>query len=888
MPSRQDINYWKNAIEIKTNGVNLAMNETVESRLANGLPTIPMESLDTLNPQQKKLFLGLLDAARESMGEDGDLVYDDQAMYPADYNVLMKYPGVDPLGKYSELDMQMYARLDRLRARSAFLPERERTATERMLGGEELQDMLGHLRNRSMQVRRLDRMLQLAECSTMKHIIVPFIQQMRNNLMDPQQFPPNLKKFEDAVSGLEFISGIRSDLQGADEARKNVIIDAIFDLSGSTLQEIKPAKLELRPQNMSKEISVPLNDMRESLYSVKFTRMENWGRPAEQWKTPDEGFSDTYMGGDLLTRWYAEGAAQKAIDQVLPRDILETEDSPLLNPLDMVVVAGVPAREMAEEALRNQAIAKARQRYNLPQNQQPSREVTDTIYMEMMNDPKVCRQAAKWCIGVGMMYGAPVTVLRPTGSLGLYDGAAFEVRNDAKGYVPKNAEPTNRPVLTLWERFANFVFGAYKDKVAQLQNYDAGLEHRRQHNEKIAAQVRSFNARSDLWKQGSVNQSRFDRYSNNRAILFGTYKDEYANSKTNVSKLRRQCAAANQPFDLAANRITDRQYTNMVIAFINHPKLEAMCHPQGEKDPNMGSLLVTCVDDAGKDRDGTDKKFSIDAVNKAHTLARDLLTAEKGSPKYQEASEYWKEVLPRLIRSGLRGGEGISETHYTYLEILDSFDKLSTARPELLEGMPEDVLQGIKAGVQMKQAVDKAAQAMTRLATLPAPTPEESENLVLDVLTKRYLSTLVHMGQTDVKSSQEFQLADRQLQEVILQGDDTEEALQQRHVLFAKLTSLGVTLTCTLPLSEQVQALSDPGVLQGIRDMLRESPAMNDLRQQAQANGTTLAQEAQKAFALAEDGHYCQQFKETNYDQMYQPTEIKNNLANAHQVRHGM
>lgn len=191
-------------------------------------------------------FFGLLKTAQQSLGEEEEQI-DPETNYPADAKSVTDFPGVDPKGKYSRQEMELYDRMEKLKSRSSLLPNLQYQAVQRLTSPGNAITLAGlrDVQKRSLQMRRLDRMLQLANQYAAEEDadfdeVKKIIQEQQMGLMNTEP-TPNMHALENVLTGLEIIAGLNPPVS---KERENMSED-IAALTGVTTDVMSvPLKLE--------------------------------------------------------------------------------------------------------------------------------------------------------------------------------------------------------------------------------------------------------------------------------------------------------------------------------------------------------------------------------------------------------------------------------------------------------------------------------------------------------------------------------------------------------------------------------------------------------------------------------------------------------------------
>lgn len=376
--------------------------------------------------------------------------------YPEDVEPTVRYPGVDPEGKYSKKEMEFADREARIREALSVRPKEVQDLVERFLaslqrneGPREMpengvQAAFNRMREHSRQMRLLSRGSKLCPDPEAAEY-------MKKELEDGEK-SPEFQEYDRFLKGLEQLAGI--DSKPLSPEMKEFFSDRL----GAPL----PAnvdRLRCIPDRQPASFSVSFENFDHQSAQAFFSNPHNYGKkPADMPEDP----LDLEAASGAVTR-YAVATATRSLDPVF--DKIENRLGQIPGAPDrgsLVIVDGKTVRERMQEE------------YNLS----GSPEGFESWYRENL------KQKSAEYVAAGLMAGKRVEAFVPDEN-GKLPQEPVQVTKE--GYEPT---PLKKVTLNAWERFMSRR-GFYKEKTAAAAEYQAALEAReRVHKEYADYRIR--------------------------------------------------------------------------------------------------------------------------------------------------------------------------------------------------------------------------------------------------------------------------------------------------------------------------------------------------------------------------------------------------------------
>ena len=361
-----------------------------------------------------------------------------KAIYPDDPDIGERFPGVDPYGKYSEIDMGFSQRLEKLRAAKAFQPAPIQGYVDRLLEG--YTDQRTDLGKRWSQVVEMSMRYRTAQRAAKRAVTEEdsqwFLEENENRKKDR-----NIQIFDSILNVAEYAAGLTSRGPTALD-RTRAAEDGLAYTP--ELERMRPTAPILEE---GLQIGMKFSDFDHVVTQRYFADPEYWDK-GERAIPRDARSAEE---AEKAIGQYAQGTADRYLSPLF--QAVEERTHGLINRSELIIVDGRTVQEILEE--RYEAEAK---RGSMEMSRQ---EWFDKNQASMTNE----------IVAAGLMAGKRVEAFVP----------------DARGRIPKEPvqivkegyEPTPLKKVTLngWERHLA-KHGFYKEKAARAVEYRRTMEAR--------------------------------------------------------------------------------------------------------------------------------------------------------------------------------------------------------------------------------------------------------------------------------------------------------------------------------------------------------------------------------------------------------------------------
>ncbi len=374
-----------------------------------------------------------LSAGRRDVGRSDAL--------PEDEEICVRFPEVDPRGKYSEMDMRLAQRRGVIdaacRARGSALTD---LALRELFDS----DRVRTLEYEVDQLARRQRILTRASKLCHDEKAAEELRGEANALYAEDA----AVKMELVLDGVEYLLGIREGKLPKDvDAYFRDVLD--FELTQERIEEARPNGYLpefLRPKDEEKgprELPIVFPSMDAKLRQLQFARPQNWGKAPEEYIAPSADMAESLIGPG------AGGAATRALDSLY--GLLERASTVGSGPdahseLDRyhyLVIDGRPAIDVLTEHF-----------------------ATGKTYFSNFDTFLLveAKQVVGEHVAAALTQGRRVDAFVPDHWGNIPDEP---LRLTTRGFEPSHMKPVE---LNAWERFWSR-FGRYKNKVAQVNEY---------------------------------------------------------------------------------------------------------------------------------------------------------------------------------------------------------------------------------------------------------------------------------------------------------------------------------------------------------------------------------------------------------------------------------
>ncbi len=380
---------------------------------------------------------------------------------PEDVDVALRFPGIDPVGKYSRIDMKFAQREAALNAALSCRPPEVRQFVaglrQAQRTNERMVQITFSMRQAARKQRTLLRASKLCLDQDGRDLLHVQARTMDADLPAAQ--------YDAMLQGMEYAAGLKPGPLPADIAA--FYRDQLhLEIPGSVLEA---AQVYERPA----ALDVPFQDLEHKALQEQFANPHYWGKSRAQLQE-DLQTVDLY---DRLLPPYASATVERALGPALAG--AERFGS---SRADLIIVDGMTVREkMAAEGIENPT---ARQ----------IKEHTDTY------------------VAAALMAGEAVEAYLPDKNGRL---PQEPVRLTRSGYAPDPMKPV---VLNAWERFWNKHGGFYRDKADKAAAYDRLMAARQKVTATHAATMEAYDlalARRNGAALGAIGQDAM------KSLFFG-------------------------------------------------------------------------------------------------------------------------------------------------------------------------------------------------------------------------------------------------------------------------------------------------------------------------------------------------------------------------------
>lgn len=863
--------------------------------------------LEGMDENEQLMFANLAKAAGDSLGEDN--VGRSAMNYPADPNVILNNAQVDMNNKFSEVDVAVAARVEKITSLRAYMTPDTRQNVDDVINSRNFQGAMEEYTRLGQMVRRMDRMLQICgddpQLANIKNKLIT----ARTRMISPEAKTEPMKKLDTVLEGLEVLAGMK-DVSLPPEAPKEDSPDrALYDQCVAERQRLSdglrwtidrdvPLKWGVRmpapgKRSMTNEVEVPLPGRENLIRSIRYNQVSNWGRPVAEWQPlprEDEPQAEGYF---RAMRLYAESIGKNYLDPLLERIGPKKDLNNSHNPLDLVIVGTLTVRQMMERRRDNQ-------------------DITPEEFDRAVNDYGTALSYARFYVAAGVVDQMPVTVLASRRIEGIGENQAIHLRSSANANAaPINANEEERPELSWWKKFAHWAFGAYKEDFDRLSRYDAQIAHNRQVSEAAAQLNRTTQEREEAARQAEQRRAEQERRKiqsrkNNHIAL------QHQQVEIELSRNRFMNAYGSNEY-IRQNPMTDDPKAKSITDFrgqADSAKMKGLPQNSVYKVTEEGFAMLTFLGmlhygNVGKMLGG-EEHASLEGQTQvfAH-LTEDVLigrpmgripgsvladannVAFNALSNEDEMRNLMQNCLPFMVRHALRHSLGVSGHQSHMLDNCEIIYRMMENEPKLKELIPEDVRDGIGAIHTINQIRREAYSAKDQL--LEKWNAPNARSLMVSALMESYVSSML-VGEDDRVETESPQMQNyrRQVDEmsaqyIALQKSGTEQQRAANLTEQSRLSKIGIQVEsaamATLPLSNNMRALAAPGFIDKLRTIIENSDYMKQLDAKVKSGETSyqnaMGEYVDKA-AGAEGSH--KKLKAELFDTLPTPETIKAEL----------
>lgn len=384
-------------------------------------------------PVQAQRMRMVFSDAEEQLTEWGH-----RAIYPDDPDIGERFPGVDPFGKYSEIDMGFSQRLERLRVAKTFQPAPVQEYVDRLLEGYTNQET--DLGKRWSQVVEMSMRYRTAQRAA-KRAVTEEDSQWFQEENENRKKDRNIQIFDSILHVAEYAAGL-TDREPAALDRSRAAEDGF-----AYTPELERMRPDAPILEEGLQIGMKFADFDHVVTQRYFADPEYWDKG--QRAIPKDALS--VEEAEKAIGQYAQGTAERYLSPLFRA--VEERTKGLINRSELIIVDGRPVQEILEQRYEAEAGRGSMEMSRQEWLQENQARMTNEI------------------VAAGLMAGKRVEAFVP----------------DARGRIPREPvqivkegyepEPLKKVTLSAWERhFAKH--GFYKEKAAQAVEYKRTMEAR--------------------------------------------------------------------------------------------------------------------------------------------------------------------------------------------------------------------------------------------------------------------------------------------------------------------------------------------------------------------------------------------------------------------------
>ncbi len=359
--------------------------------------------------------------------------------FPDDPDICDKYPGIDPMGCFCEVDLGFKDRISKIEAAAKTRPEEIQKYAEQVGAGLNDQNTkVGKIWSRVREgVKRVQVNTRAAKCAVTQEDSDWFLAEKEDAINETTSF----QGFDKLLNVMEYAVGL-SDRAPDKEERE------MAEMCGLPLTPELEAKRD-DPVRVPDGIKVEFQDFSHKMEQLQFCNPENWGKRSKNMSkdAPSPEQAEHYM------EKYVEATADRYITPLFAQ--AERATNGIINRGDLIIVGGRTVSEIMEEKYREGI-----------QNGTIDKGVSEPEwYQENLN-----RMTGE-IVSAGLMAGKRVEAFVP----------------DKEGRIPKEPigitksgyepSPLEKVTLNAWERhFARY--GHFEKKAAKAVDYQQTMEAR--------------------------------------------------------------------------------------------------------------------------------------------------------------------------------------------------------------------------------------------------------------------------------------------------------------------------------------------------------------------------------------------------------------------------
>ncbi len=535
---------------------------------------------------------------------------------PEDGEVSLRFPGIDPLGKYSIIEMKFAQREAAVEAVLQHKPPQVQEYVRKLLSDRtdrtsgRVYEKYQAMRGMSMAHRQLTRAAKLCHLPEGSQQLELYAREKESDLA--------VTEWDKFMQGIEYAVGLK---QGP-------VPQEITDFYGQKLERPLDMALVARGQQAIGQpgaLSVDFQNLDHKVLQAAFSEPQNWGK-----RPPADIIAEQHVPAQVIEGMippYARASADRAISPLFAA--LEQKTSGDINRGDYIMVDGLTVRErMLQEYTAAHSSANGFPEY----------------YRQNMK-----AKANEYVTGA-LMAGKRVEMFVPD-EYGRIPEKPLQVTKT--GYEPS---PDRKITLTAWQRFWG-KRGFFKEKVAQAAEY--------QRIQDVRERVTARNAVTQLDMQDGVKtvvkSQYFSQWVKEKGPLPDSPVHKYSASRSALTtmaicRLVMEGHKVEDIYDPGKLRAEKRKAGNEVMTVFSNPDKAVVDKWAGEVLFNGQRLLAEQVNQAARHMDLTSERVILSAAARPYVAA--MQTAFDASQEDRHCpAEFVAAAERHAARTG-RAGQG--------------------------------------------------------------------------------------------------------------------------------------------------------------------------------------------------------------------------------------
>lgn len=372
---------------------------------------------------------------------------------PEDTYAVTRFPDIDPMGKFSIIDMKIAYGEDRIRAALNNREADVRGHVTQLLLQKGMNEKLRRLEYDVVKLSQQHRTLTRAAKLCLDPAGRVLLEQKSREL----ESTPSIVKYNNYMLGMEYAAGIKTG-----PIPQEVL--AVYGELGIALDQRIVEKAQRVANIPAEAVEINYADLDNKLLQQLFSMPEHWDKSSKEIEKEAEELGSFELVEREITP-YAKATTARVLDPLFTPVERASENSKL-NRGDLIIIDGKTVRELlfdqyAAEVNRQEAQAESEIK------KMPSAAEFEQLYLKDDN----YRQQANALVSAALMAGKRVEMFVPDASGKLPDEP---VQVTKTGYEPS---PLKKVTLNAWERYFS-KYGFFKEKVKQAADYQRMAEAR--------------------------------------------------------------------------------------------------------------------------------------------------------------------------------------------------------------------------------------------------------------------------------------------------------------------------------------------------------------------------------------------------------------------------